>query len=52
MAAEGNQIPPMAEGTQEGQDMQSQGQEPGPVVQNQPGNLQQQSGSTQQMFSY
>lgn len=52
MAAEGNQIPPMVEGTQEGQDMQSQGQEPGRPVQNQPANLQQQSSSTQQMFSY
>lgn len=52
MAAEGNQIAPMAEGTQEGQDMQSQGQEPGRAVQNQPGNLPQQNGSTQQMFSY
>lgn len=57
MAAEGNQIPPMVEGAQEGQDMQTQGQEPGRAIQNQPANLQQQqqqqqSGSTQQMFSY
>lgn len=52
MAAEGNQIPPMGEGTQEGPDMQSQGQEPGRAIQNQPASLQQQSSSTQQMFSY
>lgn len=57
MAAEGNQIPPMVEGTQEGPEMQSQGQEPGRAIQNQPATLQpppqqQQSSSTQQMFSY
>lgn len=52
MAAEGSQIPAMVEGTQEGQDMQPQGQEPGRAIQNQPANLQQQSGSTQQMFTY
>lgn len=52
MAAEGNQIPPMVEGAQEGPDMQSQGQEPGRAIQNQPASLQQQSSSTQQMFSY
>lgn len=52
MAAEGNQIPPMVEGPQEGQDMQSQDQEPGRTLQNQPASLQQQSSSTQQMFSY
>lgn len=52
MAADGNQIPPMVEGTQEGPDMQSQGQEPGRAIQNQPASLQQQSSSTQQMFSY
>lgn len=50
MAAEGSQIPAMVEGAQEGQDIQ--GQEPGRAVQNQPANLQQQSGSTQQMFTY
>ncbi|XP_056910995.1 PR domain zinc finger protein 15 [Takifugu flavidus] len=49
MAAEG---PAMVEGAQEGQDMQPQGQEPGRAVQNQPANLQQQSGSAQQMFTY
>lgn len=51
-AEEGSQIAPMAEGAQEGQEVQPQGQEPGRAVQNQPGNLQQQSGSTQQMFGY
>lgn len=52
MAAEGNQIPPMVEGTQEGPDMQPQGPEPGRALQNQPAGLQQQGSSTQQMFSY
>uniref|UniRef100_H3CEU5 PR/SET domain 15 n=1 Tax=Tetraodon nigroviridis TaxID=99883 RepID=H3CEU5_TETNG len=39
MAAEGNQIPPMVEGTQEGPEMPSQGQEPGRALQNQPANM-------------
>lgn len=48
MAAEGSQIGPL----EEGQDMQPQGPEAGGAVQNQPADLQQQGGSTQQMFSY
>lgn len=52
MAAEGSQMPAMVDGAQEGPDMQPQGQEPGRAVQNQPANLQQQSGSAQQMFTY
>ncbi|XP_034540374.1 PR domain zinc finger protein 15 isoform X2 [Notolabrus celidotus] len=52
-ATEGNQVTPVLEGAQvEAQDAQNQGQEPGRAIQSQPAAQQQQSGSTQQMFSY
>ena len=51
-AAEGSQVTPVVEGAQEGQEVQSQGQEPGRPLQSQPPTSQQQSGSAQQMFSY
>ncbi|KAK2879820.1 PR domain zinc finger protein 15 isoform X2 [Channa argus] len=52
-AAEGSQVTPVVEGTQgECQEAQSQGPEPGRASQSQPPIPQQQSSSTQQMFSY
>ncbi|KAM3601262.1 uncharacterized protein V6R79_009879 [Siganus canaliculatus] len=51
--AEGNQVAPVTEGAQEGQGAQNQGQEAGRPLQSQPAPpQQQQSASTQQMFSY
>ncbi|XP_074529150.1 PR domain zinc finger protein 15 isoform X2 [Halichoeres trimaculatus] len=52
-AAEGSQVTPVLEGGQvEGQEVQNQGPEPGRAIQGQPAPPQQQSGPTQQMFSY
>nr|XP_046267275.1 PR domain zinc finger protein 15 isoform X2 [Scatophagus argus] len=51
-AAEGSQVAPVVEGAQESQEAQNQSQEPGRPIQSQPPTPQQQSGSTQQMFSY
>lgn len=51
-AAEGSQVTPVVEGAQEGQEVQNHGQEAGRPIQSQPPTPQQQSGSTQQMFSY
>uniref|UniRef100_A0A3P8TE95 PR/SET domain 15 n=1 Tax=Amphiprion percula TaxID=161767 RepID=A0A3P8TE95_AMPPE len=51
--AEGGQVTPVVEGTQrDSQEAQSQGPEPGRSNQSQPPTPQQQSGSTQQMFTY
>lgn len=52
-AADSSQVTPVVEGAQgDSQEAQSHGPEPGRTSQNQPPNPQQQSGSTQQMFSY
>lgn len=52
MAAEGSHVTQMVEGAQSGPEVQNQGQEPGQAIQSQPATSQQQSNSTQQMFSY
>lgn len=52
LGTESGQVTPVVDGAQEGQEVQNQGQEPGQPIQNQPPNPQQQSGATQQMFSY
>ena len=52
LGTESSQVTPVVDGAQEGQEVQNQGQEPGQPIQNQPPNPQQQTGATQQMFSY